>query len=587
MQRKATIVPQQTAVLGIDRSGEPKAGGRTAMQTTATPGGTTGIVGISPGLHPQIPGVSGATGSQPLVGGTTISPPSVTPVNPSAVAPTVTPGPAPTFSWTPATVRDRVFYGLGFVPLTALKAQTQYGDQLLTAIQQAQQNLQGVNSKVTAAQSLLASLNSQVANLKSKVQAIQSQITSLNSQITSATSSLGAGNATVASLQAQLASLKSGQSAFLNSIASTQASIAAISGSITGLSAVPSGTVTGSQPVSGDAKGGTDPDGNALPAPYDPSFAGFDSVPIDFAPGFIGLTTSSGSTFNATRFASAASGWSGLGSVLAPSFGYVPKSTVSTAITQQSALQAQLGSINGQIVSQQSVLNGLTSQNQGLAQQVQALNGQVGTLNGQLGSLQSVLTSLQQQGTGAGSAIAALQQQIANLQALLPQLSAQWGSLVTLLQTWQSGSQNFPIAVSWNFGDGATATGSGPSHTFTPGSFNPSCTISVTTPDGTVRTHTFQLPGLLVGQWPQAVVVGGYDSGSNSFLVYVTDRNGNVIPNTRVWAKLTVLDVPKGAGIYSTGSNGSIRLGGGSAGRGTYSISIHSLRNPLIRNVAS
>jgi predicted nucleic acid-binding Zn-ribbon protein len=562
-------VPTSTVV-------SPAAGGSSATgaqqpapssPSTSAPASVQGLAPGAPiavvpsGTSPAIPGLTG----QPIANNT----PYVQYVPP-------TPPTLPTAG----SFKERFAARLGYVPRSTILTQTDYTLALAAQIPQQQDavaSLQGAVGTLTAQQ---AALQSQLSQVNAQVGSLNSQISTVQGQIAAASASASSVSAEVATLQAQLSALQSTQSGLQGAIASAQAGISAYQASITGLAASPVAT-PGSSNVSQDSS--------------DPTFSGFAPLGVNFISGYQGLSVAGGGTplFNAAaartrpRFSALGSLGSGAGSVrdqAFANFGYVPASQLSSEVGQASTLQTQLGALatqGNQLRSQATALNSSLPQLQG---QVTAASAKVPPLQAQLSGLQGQLATL----SSGASAEGPLQAAIASAQSSIASLTAQWTSVTNELTAWKAGG--FPWSVVWSFGDGTTDSSNNPNpaHTYGAGSFIPSVTISVTTPDGTVHTHTFALPGLLVGQWPKAINIGAVNN--NYFTVVVVDGAGMAIPNVHVSARLSeTLDlVTHPTTTSSTGSTGSFGLQVPTLyPRGTWSVALRCLRNPSVTNTAS
>jgi hypothetical protein len=554
-------------VVGIDRSRRPE-----PVSMAAVPTGIVGIqplpgTGQSPGgtLTPPVyggpsplPGASQIVGTVggPLPGGGT------TTASGALVLYQPPPPPIPS----PRNIRDRIAARFGYVPRSVLVIQTSYTQQLAALVAAETASVASLSTALSAAQSRVQALQQQLAQANARVSSLQSQIAAAQAQVASLTSSLAAGNASVAALRDQLAALQKSEGLLRAAIQSNLSAIGAIQSSVTGVAASPSVNAQSAQ---------------SSQDPSDPAFAGWAPLTAGFNWGFRGLSTSSGTYLSAT-------GGGGIASLrdnLFAGMGYVPRSQVSSLVGQEGTLRSQLGDLTTQANGIAARTNGANGTAGLLGPQITAANATASALTDRLGALQATVQHLLSQGADVGYATSALQASIAGEHAVIGALSAQLDASAALLQKWRAGSGGFPVHIGWSFGDGGTDTSPNPTHDFGAGSFTPALTVSVDTPDGKTWTHTFKLPGLLVGQWPRSILIGGYDSGSGTFPVTVLDARGMAIPNTRVAARLKVLGIDRGEQVYDTGPTGSVGIGSNAA-RNTFEIDLRSLRNPSVTNVA-
>lgn len=492
----------------------------------------------------------------------------------ATIGPATPPAPTPPTLLPPNGVLQSFFRARGYVPLSALKAQTAYGQQLQGSITSAKSQVASLNASIAALGSTVNPLSAKVTSLQQQIGNLQSQIAALQSQIPTLTSGVAQSNSTAQALRTQVATLQAnlGSGGAGGSLASIQAQIAAIAASVTGVAANPTDSVvsTNASQDSGD------PMSNA---------AGFGPTSLSFFPGFQGMTTSSGKNLDVRYSVLGGVSGGGGGILAAPvarGLGYVPISQITTEIGQETVLATQLGSYTSQIQTLKAQFAALNNQGNLFLGLIPTLQSQITSLTATRTALQNTVTTLQASASNLANAIAALQQLVAQLTAQAGTLGETINTQYALLQSWQSGSSHFPMSVAWSFGDGGTSNAQAPTYTLNPGSFNPTVTITITTPDGRVWVHTFKLPMLVIGQWPASIYSNSRSGQTLNFLVL--DRNGMAIPNNRVSVRYQVPDLAVDkVNIVTVGSNGSFSETLGAIGSGVpWSLTVRSLRNPAV-----
>ena len=557
----ATLAPGETITGGYSGQGRVTnpnttvavGGGSAGGSQQFGSGGTGGVISGSSG------GFTNKSINVQVVGATTQATP------PPATPPTLLP---------PRGFLQSLFRARGYVPLSALKAETAYGQQLQGDIATVKAQVASLTNQLAALATTVNPLSGKASSLQQQVGSLQSQIASLQSYIATLTSGVASTNSTAKGLAAEVAALQAdlGSGGAGGSLASIKSKIAAIAASVTGVAAAPTESVLSTNKTHDSA----DPLSGAI---------GFGPSSLSFFPGFQGMSTSSGPNLD-VRYSALGGASGGLGGSLpAPAarmLGYIPISQITTLIGQQTALASNLGTYTGQLQTLKAQFSALNSQGNLLLGLIPQLQAQITSLTATLTGLKTTVAALKANASSVTQAVAALQQILAQLKAQSSTVGGQIDTQAALLQNWQSGSSHFPISIAWSFGDGGTSTSTNPNHTLNPGSFNPTVTITVTTPDGKVWVHTFKLPGLLIGQWPATIYSNSRSNQTLNFLVQ--DKDGMAIPNNRVSVRYQVPDLAVDkVKIVTVGSNGSFSETVGAIGSGVpWSLTVRSLRNPTV-----
>ncbi len=520
----------------------------------------------------------------------------------------------------------------------SLEGQISSARSTLAGLQDTEANLK---SQYQSLLSQLASLQSAVSGLTSKLQFDQSTLSNLRSAVATLQSEINGDNATIGTLKLEISSSASRISSLQGQVSSLTSQVDAYAKGITGVAAgplanarsdpftdtvaaYPNGMSDSDLGLSGGDVGQMQTDLGQSPTgkiQAEPSYSWAGSTPFAYAPatvgfdaGYAGLSTASGGVLKDARPSFQALGPSGaaVGSRLAGAIGYVPVGQVSSEQEQISSLQSQVSAaqstntqLQSRVASDQSTLGGLNGQ-------IASAKSSVGTLDQQIASVRSAIAGQQSQEGTLNSEISSTESQIATLRTQQSQLSATHSSNLTTISSltlqfnanlstisslnaqvsplqqelaaWKAGG--FPVTFSWSMGTVVSSSGTGgptPSALYSDaagGRIGPSLTISVTTPDGTVHSRTFQLPNVLLGQWPSQVnLSGGGATSSGTVNAQFLDAAGSPIAGMRVWyiARNAVGGVIA-HGISTTDGNGYARYNYYGAG----TVRVVAVRNPRV-----
>lgn len=524
----------------------------------------------------MIPSVVAVPGSVTEIGPRKRSPPAVRP-----------PGAAPAYQAVPTAgpgVLGQALFRLGFVPASESKPLTAEAASL-------QSSNAALSTEASAMESGIASLTSQVSTAESGISSLQSQIASLSSQLAGLESTLLGDQSTIASLRSQISALQSQVSALQSQIASDGSLISSLRSQLSGaasalngltaIAASPSRALQNNGLVSQDQA--YDSSVNGYSGFVDPGVTG---LAVAFAPGYSGLTSGTGTD------ARMQSSGPALGGRLASALGYVPVGQVTSAEAQVASLQSAnaslktrlssdqstLSSLQTRLSSDQSTLSGLRSQASSLQAQVSSAQAGVSTATSQIGSLRSQVGALQ-------SRVAALTSQhqadLSTIATLRSQLSTTSGVL-SLMRS----SNLSPVSFSWSFGDGSSAGGPTPTHTYGDyGNYQPSVTITVAvpatpvTPARTVK-RTFTLGRFVLGRWPTKLAGSGGGGTYGGTIVWtLTDTRGDPVSNCRI--EQTVRDAAGVVtGVYDDATDAYGHVTYDYSGAGT--VRARCLRNPTL-----
>lgn len=491
----------------------------------------------------------------------------------------------------PGIVGKLLFY-LGFVPSSQFKP-------LSTQVADLQAQLAQLQSANAALQAQLSQLTTEKATLLAQAQSLESQIGQEDGVVASLMQQVSNDQATISSLKTQIAADEAQITSLGNDIASKQAQIAAIESSITGVLANPrpvSSSSGYSKVMAQFPNGLTDSDCGLLGGDlsiynqdlgsgsadltYPESTYVWDGTPtfayapgtVGYSSGYQGLGTSSGSilTHATPRFQTTGSG---IGSRLATAFGYIPVADVTDE-------QAQIAYLTGQIGTAQ-------TQGSALSASIASAQSDVAQLTSRVNGDQSALSNLQNQASNLASEhqqnlteISALQSEHQGYLTQISGLTSRDNALTSELAAWKAGG--FPVTFAWTWPDGTTSPLSSPNKGFnTPGGYlGAKLTVTVVTPDGKTWTKTFQLPELLLGQWPASVKIsGGGASTSGTVNAQFFDEIGNPIAGMRVWhiARNPIGGVTS-HGVAATDGQGYVRYDYYGAGE----VRIVAVRNPRV-----